>query len=78
VPFVVEVEKPSTSVAKKGWFWGTVVGIVAAGAIAGGVSWYVLNPPPPQVGFTGPGLTLGGPHVPGLSAMGVSSPLAPY
>ena len=52
LPFVVPVEKPAQNVARKWWFWSALGGSAAAVAIAGGVAWYLLNPPPQEIPFT--------------------------
>ena len=49
LPFVVEVEKPVQNVAKKWWFWTATGGVLAVLAGAGGLTYYLLNPPPTEI-----------------------------
>jgi hypothetical protein len=44
-PLAFDVIAKKVPVYKKGWFWGTLLVIAAAGAAAGALGWYYTQPP---------------------------------
>jgi tetratricopeptide (TPR) repeat protein len=43
-PLAIDVDAKKVPVYKKGWFWGTIVAIAAAGAVGGALGWYYTQP----------------------------------